>query len=146
MLLRMPSRMDFDLDFGRPGRRRDEGAPLRMLVLGDFSGKPASERSPLASRATMRVDVDTFDKTMQRIGPKLRVPSGELDIHHVDDFHPDHLFRNLEIFQGLQRSRANPPAGNLAAEDIGRLLGKPAEVTASTAPPLSGIDAIIQQA
>jgi type VI secretion system protein ImpC len=94
----------------------------------------------------MRVDLDTLDKVMQRISPKVRVPAGELDIQRVDDFHPDHLFRKLEIFQGLQRSRTNPPAENPAAEDIGRLLGRRAEVSASSAPRLSGIEALIQQA
>ena len=56
----MPGRMEFDVSFGRTGRPRDDSEPMRLLVLGDFSGKPAAERPPLASRPTHRVDVDTL--------------------------------------------------------------------------------------
>ena len=34
----MPGRLEFDLGFGRKKRPRDDTAPMRLLVLGDFSG------------------------------------------------------------------------------------------------------------
>jgi type VI secretion system protein ImpC len=138
-----------ELDFiaGRTGRRRDDTEPMRMLALGDLSGTPASERTPLASRATFRVDLDTLDKTIQRLGPRLRLPAGEISVQQIDDFHPDQLFTRLELFQTLQQSRAHPPVGNqTGGDDLGRLLGKPAGASAApAAAPASGIDALIQQ-
>ena len=50
----MPGRMEFDLGFGRTGGRRDSEEPMRLLVLGDFSGSPAPERPLLAGRPTRR--------------------------------------------------------------------------------------------
>ena len=38
----MPGRMEFDVNFGPKGRRRDENEPMRLLVLGDFRGKPTT--------------------------------------------------------------------------------------------------------
>ncbi len=40
----MPGRMEFDVSFGRTGRPRDDSEPMRLLMLGDFSGKPVAER------------------------------------------------------------------------------------------------------
>jgi type VI secretion system protein ImpC len=137
----MPEHLAFDLDFGRPGgHSRNDDDPLRILVLGDFSGKPAADRPRLANRQTMRVDIDTLDDVMSRVGPKLQTPDGGISFHRIADFHPDHLV-GTDLFQRLRHSRANPPAGS---DDIGRLLGKPA--TASGAPaaaPVTGIDALI---
>jgi type VI secretion system protein ImpC len=139
----MPGRLEFDLGFGRTARPRDGDDPMRLLVLGDFSGKPASDRTPLATRATQRVDIDNFDGVMRRLGPQLRVPTGEIQFEQIDDFHPDRLYARLELFQGLRQSRVNPPAGT--DELLGRLLGSP---TTPLAPPTaittaSGIDALI---
>src|SRR5262245_672614 len=89
---RMPERMEFDVTFGRRGGRRAEDDPMRLLLLGDFSGKAASDRPPLASRPTTAVDVDTFDTVMRRFAPRLRLLSGDIEFAHLDDFHPDRLF------------------------------------------------------
>ena len=67
----MPGHLEFDFGFGRSGRPRDEDEPMRLLVLGDFSGKPAAERPPLATRPIARVDVDTLDDVMKRLAPRL---------------------------------------------------------------------------
>ena len=137
----MPGRLAFDLDFGRPGGKPlDDDDPLRILVLGDFSGTPTADRPPLASRRPTRVDIDTLDDVMLRVGPKLQTPAGEISFRRVADFHPDHLF-GTDLFQRLRHSRANPPAGS---DDIGRLLGKPAIASGGpAATPASGIDALI---
>lgn len=137
--------MELDVTVGRAGRRRVDTEPMRMLVLGDFSGTPASERTPLASRATSRVDLDTLDKTIQRLGPRLRLPAGDISVEHIDDFHPDQLFTRLELFQTLQQSRAHPPVGSPTGDDLVRLLGKPAAASAAPAAAgAPGIDALIQ--
>ena len=71
----MPGRMEFDFDLGggRKGRERDDSKPMRLLLIGDFSGRPVAERPPLSSRPTHKVDLDTLDAAMQRLGPRVRV-------------------------------------------------------------------------
>jgi type VI secretion system protein ImpC len=150
----MPGRMEFEFDPGgsRKSRERDERTTMRLLLIGDFSGRPVAERAPLSSRPTHKVDVDTLDAIMQRLGPRLRMPAGEITFQRIDDFHPDALFARVELFQALRHARTNPPARNTAAsnDDLGRLLGKPAEppaapVAATTAAAgTAGIDALIR--
>lgn len=146
----MPGRMQFDFDLGRAGRPRDStgsrrGA-MRLLVLGDFSGKPAAERPPLASRPTLRVDIDNLDTVLQRLAPRVVLPSGELHFDEFDHFHPDALYARLPLFQALRDARAQPPAAG--GDLLGSLLGKPAAAAAApataAATPATGIDAFIR--
>lgn len=139
----MPGRLEFDLGFGRTGRPRDESEPMRLLVLGDFSGRAAADRTPLASRTIHRVDQDNVDEVMRRTEPRLMASAAEIRFERIDDFHPDRLFARLDLFQGLRQARVQPPPAS--DDDLGRLLGKPTE---SGAPPITtaagGIDALIR--
>ena len=139
----MPGRLEFDLSFGRTGRRRDASEPMRLLVLGDFSGKAVAERPPLASRPTQRVDVDNLDDVVQRLLPRLTVPAGEIRFTRIDDFHPDRLYARLDLFEALRQARAKPPADS--DDLLGRLLGKPTEPGARpAATTASGLDALVR--
>jgi type VI secretion system protein ImpC len=139
----MPERLEFDLGFGRPGRRRDDTEPMRLLVLGDFSGKAAAERPPLASRLTQRVDMDTIAGVMKRLAPRVTVPAGVIDFAELDDFHPERLYARVDLFKALRQARADPQAGT--ADLFGRLLGKPADAAAAqVATPGNPIDALIR--
>ena len=150
----MPGRMEFEFDLGgsRKGRERDDSKPMRLLVIGDFSGSPVAERPPLASRPTHKVDLDTLDVVMKRLGPRVRMPAGEIAFHKIDDFHPDALFNRVGLFQVLRQARTHPPANDTAAgnDDVGRLLGAPAKSSAApaaaAAPGAGGIDALIRNA
>ena len=139
----MPERLEFDLSFGPRGRPRDESEPMRLLVLGDFSGNAVTGRPVLGSRPTQRVDIDNLNDVMQRLAPRLSVQSGEIRFQQIDDFHPDELYARLDLFQALRQARANPAAGT---DDLfGRLLGKPTEPGAVPAiAPASGLDALIR--
>jgi type VI secretion system ImpC/EvpB family protein len=107
---------------------------MRLLVLGDFSGRPAAERPPLATRPTHQIDLDNIDTVMRRLAPRIAVPSEEIRFETIDDFHPDRLYARLSLFEALRHARANPPADTDAT--LGRLLGKSSEsaATASAAP------------
>jgi type VI secretion system protein ImpC len=134
--------LEFDLGFGRSGRRRDDGDPMRVLVLADFSGRAAAERPPLASRPTQRVDIDSIDNVMKRLAPRVTVPAGALTFQQLDDFHPDRLHARLDLFRGLRDARSAPAAAS--DELLGRLLGKSADTAPPAAAPASGIDALIR--
>jgi type VI secretion system protein ImpC len=140
----MAARLEFDIGFGPKGRRREETTPMRLLVLGDFSGAPVSERPPIASRRTLRVDVDSIDDVIGRLRPKVALPAGELAFARIADFHPDQLAARLEVFRALREKRTNPPASH---EDLERLLGKTPARSAppATAAPAKGVDALIQK-
>ena len=144
----MPSRMEFNFDLGRPAAARDARraarGPMRLLVLGDFSGRPAAARPALASRPTQRVDLDNLDDVMRRLAPRLMLPAGELRFEEIEDFHPDALYARFELFDALRQARARPPAA--AGELLGSLLGQPAASAApAAAPPATGIDAFIHR-
>jgi type VI secretion system protein ImpC len=124
-------------------RRLDDSAPMRILLLGDFSGDTSRERPPLASRPTHAVDLDTIGDVMRRLAPRVRLPQGEIPFNALDDFHPDRLFTELELFRALRDMRAHPPA---EGDELARLLGQPAgRVPAQSAAPLSRLDALIHE-
>lgn len=142
----MPGRMEFNLDLGRTAQSQQTGrrrGPMRLLVLGDFSGRPAVERPPLADRPTQRVDLDNLDDVIARLAPRLALAAGELRFEQIDDFHPDALYTRFELFDALRRSRAQPPAsgGDLLGSLLGKAAGAPATAAART--PAAGIDAFV---
>lgn len=177
----MPSRMEFQLNLPKSvasPMRREADAPLRMLIMADFSGR-AHQEAPavlpgLADRPMPVVDVDRFTAVMTRLAPTVQLPVGAtgetitIRFRQLDDFHPDALYQQLEIFQTLRRTRARllDPAGfaqaaaELAplpvtapvqpgpavtreneADLLGRLLGK-APAAARTPPVAAGVAAI----
>lgn len=143
----MPGRMQFTLEAGRPASaaRRGRG-PMRLLVVGDFSGRPAAERRPLADRPTHRVDVDNLDAVIARLAPRLETAAGTVDFTQLDDFHPDALYQRLQLFDVLRQERARPPAQ--AADLLGSLLGQTstsAAAPAASAAPSTGIEALLQR-
>jgi type VI secretion system protein ImpC len=82
---------------------------------------------------------------VQRIGPRLLRPSGEIAFRSIDDFHPDSLFNRVDVFEALRRARTSPPPRSAGADDdLGRLLGKPAEPAAAPVAPAGSIDALIR--
>ena len=77
----MPGRMEFQFAVpksGSPPVRRDPDAPLRILIMADFSGRGSREapatRPDLASRPLLALDVDHFDAVMARLAPTLQRP------------------------------------------------------------------------
>ena len=57
----MPGRMEFNLSLSRQAAPRiSNREPMRLLVLGDFSGQPAAARKPLAG--TYRALVNSWRK------------------------------------------------------------------------------------
>jgi hypothetical protein len=76
---RMPGRIGFEVDFSRssgaPARRGTRHEQFRILIMGDFSGRGQGATDPQATSSvrTMAVDLDSFDATLARCGPKIRL-------------------------------------------------------------------------
>jgi type VI secretion system protein ImpC len=107
----------------QPQVRLDPETPFRIAILGDFSGRAnrglSGSGDALASRRPLMIDRDNFDSVLAKIAPRLELaPGGEdgfrisLKFADLDDFHPDRLFEQVQIFQKLRetRQKLNDPA------------------------------------
>ena len=138
----MPGRMELDFQFTQPQAKpvyKDvrEG-PLRILVLGDFSGRAnrgsLEHSGALAERPLVSVDVDNFDDVLFRFGPRLAVALGHaevatatVELKCLDDFHPDALYRRLAIFQAFREMRervSDPATFAQEAQELQRLMSQ----------------------
>lgn len=94
----------------------DPETPFRILLLGDFSGAAARAARPQAGWKPRAIDRDNFDEVLARVGPEF---SG-MRFREIDDFHPDRIYTENEIFQRLRdvRRMLEEPAtfGEAAAE------------------------------
>ena len=116
--------MRYQMNFGSLGKSISELKPnstdrLRIALLGDFSGRANKGEletgDALASRKPLKVDVDNIDDVIGRLNIEIELPLGggdgatHIEISSIDDFHPDELYDNLEIFEELSglRQRLN---------------------------------------
>src|SRR6478609_4815512 len=113
----------WSLDGGRAGMESseqgdevEEKKPLKIVVLGDFSGRGsqrnAKPRGSGAIRALL-VDRDNFEQVLQHLNVRLDdvpvKPNGELGsvaIDSLDDFHPDSLLQRVAPLRALRELRS----------------------------------------
>jgi len=133
----MPARMEFQLNLPKSAAnpaRRDADAPLRLLIMADFSGRAYRDTAPvatgLADRPVLAVDVDNLNAVMARLAPTVQLPVGAtgatipIRFKQLEDFHPDALYQHLDLFQALRHSRArllNPASFAQAAAELAPL-------------------------
>jgi len=123
-------------------RRSTSGSQVfRLAVLGDFSGRASGGQlatgAELAKRKPLTVDIDNLDDMVRRLKIKLTLPIGEgggaveIPLNSMDDFHPDQLYENVEIFSGLaglrQRLKTTSTFAK-AAQEVQSWLGDKVEV------------------
>ncbi len=101
--------LTFDVGVGasRSARELDEGTPLHLLVLGAFSGGTVEDLHPVS------IGVDNFDAVMRRLIPEVTLDLSAqgmgkvtLAFEDIDHFHPDSLYRRLDVVAELRESRA----------------------------------------
>ena len=112
-------------------REAEERPSLRVLVMGDFSGR--------ATGKLIRIDRDNFEATLAAFAPHLELALGNgqlgdavLTFASLDDFEPDSLYQRSDLFAPLrdgagqqlyserEESEATPPL-QPTAEQIARL-------------------------
>ena len=144
---------DWTPNFGGVGRTPPQWnakRPLRIALLGDFGAGALSGRmdtgAALAKRKPRPVEFDTLEDALQRANLKLSLPLGpegapiEIEISELESFHPDELYRNVELFSALAslRKRLNTPATFAAAakelQEWGEGAGRPISREALAAP------------
>ncbi|MEZ5353920.1 MAG: type VI secretion system contractile sheath large subunit [Bryobacteraceae bacterium] len=97
----------------------DPDRPLRMLVIGDFSGR-GWRKGPLAERAKpVAVDIDNFDAVLGWHKPFVDVAGIGLKFSTLDDFHPERLVAHPDLFLDLATDVSEAPAPAAAPPDDG---------------------------
>jgi hypothetical protein len=112
--------MPYEVSFGSIGGRKraaPTGQKFRLAVLADLSGRAnagtVETGEALARRKPIKVDVDNLDDVLKRMAPALNLPIAEdgstiaVRIGSLDDFHPDQLVENVELFESLLDLRRN---------------------------------------
>lgn len=125
------SSFDFARLQAKPARRGSPKKAMRILLMGDFSGRRNRgivAADDLLERPVDRVDVDNFAAVMARIASELTLrfsdpamPDVRIALHRLDDFHPDVLLQKLDVFQGLQHLRKrlqDPVEFDAVAEEL----------------------------
>jgi type VI secretion system protein ImpC len=123
---------------------RGEDTPMRIVLLGDFSGRGGQRAPGLADRKPMRIDRDNFEDVLAKLSVMLTL-SGSKDMpwtfrfRELDDFQPDRLFQQVQGFEALRELRAdlrNPKKFAKAAEEMrGWSAAKPAAPAEALAEP-----------
>jgi type VI secretion system protein ImpC len=145
--MQMPGRIEFEFTTHTRTRHAAPAPsdPMRILVLGDFSGHglraTPAERPALPQRKLHPVDLDTLDTVLQRIAPALTLESDAGDALPVsfsglEDFHPDTLLQRLPEFAELRAIRAQlpvPATRDAAAARLRTLLSLQSPATQSAA-------------
>jgi type VI secretion system protein ImpC len=91
----------------------EKDTPFRVALLGDFSGRASRGifDSALANRKPIIVDRDNINDVMKKLGVEIKLSIFKnaspitIRFSEVDDFHPDHLFESLEVFEALRDTR-----------------------------------------
>ncbi|QHJ00930.1 hypothetical protein GT347_24830 [Xylophilus rhododendri] len=101
--------------------------PMRIAILGDFGGGALAGRletgAALAKRKPLKVEFDTLEDALGRLQLEMTLPLGaggapvQVAVSELESFHPDELYRNLEVFTALAslRKRLNNTATFAAA-------------------------------
>ena len=109
--------MRFQADFGKPNKkaRLAESGKFRLAVMGDFSGRAnkgtLETGEALARRKPLNVNFENLDDIIARLNIAIDLPIGatgstNIKINSMDDFHPDELYENLEVFKEIARLRS----------------------------------------
>ena len=140
----------------------DDAAPFRIVVLGDFSGRPRERRQALAERRPVRIDIDNFESVFAHIAPFAEIAGLQdetglalrIDLEAMEDFSADAVLARLPA-QASARASASPAparASEADAEDAAammkRLLGGelPSGAPARAAPPaVTRTDAVVDR-
>ena len=103
--------------------------PFQILVVGDFSGRAnRGIDAPLAARRAVRVDCDNLDDAVAKMEVALNLPRMTLRFRELDDFHPDRIYRNGELFRRLEAMRERPLQATSPAPGAAGAPGIPREL------------------
>lgn len=140
-------KITYDVEIGNAIEKKE--LPYLIGVLADLSGQPEAALPPLKERKFVEIDRDNFNDVLASIEPRLayRVPnrlagegemtSVELRFHHIDDFEPVEVVRQVPALSRLldARQRLRDLLAKLDGNDsldalLREITAKPEEQTA----------------
>ncbi len=134
--------------------------PFRVAILGDFSGRGNRQLieigEALANRRPTVIDRDNYDSVLAKMAPHLELLMGgndgypiTLKFSDLEEFHPDSLFRQVQLFQKLRDTReklSDPETFAETARELGIRGTPPRVATPAPVVPPRDSSADIQQA
>ena len=148
----MPDRSSYgeihlDVTAGRERAPAKPGSetPFRIAILGDFSGRGNRKLmeigEAMANRRPTMIDRDNYDSVLSKLSPHFDLLLGgsnsfplEVKFSDLDDFHPDNLYRHVELFQKLRDTREKLGDSATFAQTAGELGLRGAAPAAPSAP------------
>lgn len=113
--------------------------PLCIAILGDFSGRDNKrhyEPETISKRRTIAIDRDNIEDVLARFEINLQLwleddsdAPIDIPIKGLDDFHPDKLYQNVEVFGQLRALRNRLKNNKTFAEAAKELLAWGADET-----------------
>ena len=113
-------------------------APFNIALIGNFGGsaQAAQTKAGIANRRMILVDRDNLDEVLSRVAPTVSLPMEGSEalvprFRGLEDFHPDRLLENVDLFRRLREVRrrlSDPATFPAAAEELG-LSAKPQRST-----------------
>ncbi len=101
--------MTFDFAPHPSARKADPLAPMRILLIANFSGEATGQGdTPLADRRPMLIDIDNMESVMERLAPSVSLPlpggarGAPVGFAELEDFHPDTLYARVDTFAALR--------------------------------------------
>ncbi|MDT8274053.1 MAG: type VI secretion system contractile sheath large subunit, partial [Desulfomonilia bacterium] len=147
---------------GETTARPERDTPLKICVLGDFSGRASrGVVEPAGNRRVMSVDRDDIDDVLKKMNVRLCLEAAgtsvTIEFACLEDFHPDALFTSTGLFSELKDIRDklhDSRTFNAARAQLQGLIDDPATRPAAkrpqeTSPPKDGgnlLDEIIGEA
>lgn len=140
-----------------PRKARQEGAPFRLLLIADFSGRAVRRAAgeAILLRRPVTVDAAELDRAIAALAPALPLtaPGGAETLRPsaLEDFHPDSLFARLAMFEEPRRLRrelraAGAGGDTFAAVEAWVRQATGAAVAAPAAPPPAASGAVESEA
>ena len=126
-----PPRVQITYDVEIGGAIQKKELPLVMGILADLSGKPEQALPKLKDRKFVEIDRDNFNDILKSIAPRITCSvdnklskdggktSVELKFHHMDDFSPLNVVKQVESLRKLfeARQRLNDLLAKLDGND-----------------------------
>ncbi len=129
----------------RPDPERLKRSRFRIAVFGDFSGRSARGQietgDALAARKPILLDSDTVEDVIAGFATTLVLPIGkdgagiEVKLNELEDLHPDELYENVELFEGLAGLKGQLSAGATADHAAKQLTAWGEEFGQAVVPP-----------
>lgn len=111
------------------GNALPDEMPFKLLLPGNWSGRQEARSGELNLRPIF-IDRDNFEDVMRRLDVELSLDFEgdrlQLRFSELDDFHPDHIFRQVPLFTDLRDARKrlmNPQTFNSAAREVREWMG-----------------------